>query len=56
MRAKVTKEFKGAADHDPKTRMFSIGEVIEGDLAAVAVREKWATEIKAEKNPVGAEK
>ena len=47
--AKVVKEFWGAADHDPKTRLFKPGEEVTGDLAAVAVREGWAEPAKAAK-------
>jgi hypothetical protein len=46
MRAKVTKAFPGRPDHEAKTREIAVGEEIEGELAAVAVREQWAEEIK----------
>jgi len=46
MRAKVTKEFKGRRDHESVTRTIAVGEEIDGDLAKVAVREKWAEEIR----------
>lgn len=42
MRAKVIKEFMGAPDHDPRTRTIAVGEIIDGELADVAIREKWA--------------
>lgn len=45
MEAKVVKEFRGRPDHMAKGRIIKVGEVIEGELAAVAVREKWAEEI-----------
>jgi len=45
MKAKVIKEFPGRPDHEALTRTIEVGETVEGDLAAVAVREKWAEEI-----------
>lgn len=48
MQAKVKKAFPGRADKEVKTRTFEIGEIIEGDLAAVAVGEGWAAEIEPE--------
>jgi hypothetical protein len=52
MQAKVLKAFPGRPDAEIMTRTIEVGETIDGDLAAVAVREKWAEEIKikAEKN------
>jgi hypothetical protein len=44
MRATVTQEFKGRPDHEFDTRIFRVGDTVTGDLAAVAVREGWATE------------
>jgi hypothetical protein len=46
MEAKVTKEFPGLPDGQTQVRAIKKGETISGDLARVAVREKWATEIK----------
>ncbi|WP_353641327.1 hypothetical protein [Mesorhizobium sp. WSM2239] len=46
MKAKVTKSFPGRPDREILSRIIEVGEVIEGDLAAVAVREKWATRVK----------
>ena len=48
MQAKVTTEFSGRPDSDALARTIKVGEVITGDLAAVAVREKWAEEVGAE--------
>jgi hypothetical protein len=45
MQAKVTKEFRGRPDGEPLVRTIGVDEIIEGDLAVVAVREKWAKEI-----------
>lgn len=50
MRAKVTKEFVGRPDTEPSARTIHVGEEIDGDLAAVAVSEKWASAI-VEKTP-----
>lgn len=46
MKAKVKTAFPGRPDREILTRTIEVGEVIEGDLAAVAVREKLASEIK----------
>lgn len=46
MRAKVTKSFKGRRDHEAATSTIAVGDEIEGDLARVAVREKWAEEVR----------
>jgi hypothetical protein len=46
MKAKVTCEFKGRPDEASQVRTIKKGETITGDLARVAVEEKWATEIK----------
>lgn len=44
MQAKVTTEFAGRPDDEALSRTIKVGEIINGDLAAVAVREKWAEE------------
>ncbi|OJU12749.1 MAG: hypothetical protein BGN85_08780 [Alphaproteobacteria bacterium 64-11] len=49
MQAKVIREFKGRQDHEAVTRTFRKDDIIEGELATVAVREKWAIEIKPER-------
>lgn len=46
MKAKVTKSFAGVDDGTVLPRQINVGEVISGELAAVAVREKWAEEVK----------
>lgn len=45
MFAKVTTQFSGRPDDAALPRQVLVGEVISGDLAAVAVREKWAEEV-----------
>lgn len=49
--AKVIKEFSGAPDGEVYARLFAVGDEVHGDLAAVAIREGWATdeELKAAK-------
>lgn len=46
MRAKVTEAFPGRPDNEIMTRPIEVGETIEGDLARVAVEQKWAKKIK----------
>lgn len=46
MKAKVTQEFPGVEDGKHHPRVIEVGEEISGELAVVAVRNKWATEIK----------
>lgn len=45
MKAKVKQAFPGRPDNEVRTRTIEAGEIIEGDLATVAVREKWAEEV-----------
>ena len=45
MQAEVIQAFDGRPDHEPLTRRIVVGEIIHGELAVVAVREKWASEI-----------
>lgn len=45
MKAKVIKEFPGRPDREALTRTIEVGETIDGELAAVAVREQWAEEV-----------
>lgn len=49
MAAKVTKEFPGRPDHESAVRQIKVGEIIHGELAAVAVAQKWAEEVKEAK-------
>lgn len=45
MKAIVEKPFAGAPDGDIYPKQFVKGDVVTGDLARVAVREKWANEV-----------
>lgn len=45
MKATVVKAFPGRPDHEVMTRPIAVGEVIEGDLADVAVCNGWAEEV-----------
>lgn len=51
MHAKVTTEFTGRPDEEPVSRMIAVGEVIRGDLAKVAVENKWAKEVPPNEKP-----
>jgi hypothetical protein len=42
MKAKVIKAFVGAPDGAFHPRQFEVSELVEGDLARVAVAEGWA--------------
>lgn len=53
MKAKVVKAFAGRPDGDPLTRQFEAGAIIEGELAEVAVREKWARRVRPPSAAVG---
>lgn len=44
MKAKVIKPFRGRRDGSGVVEHFQKGDLIDGDLAVVAVREKWAAE------------
>lgn len=58
MKAKVTKEFRGAKDGEHHPTLFKVGDTVEGKLAEVAVEQKWAVLPRAkssaatEQNPV----
>jgi len=56
MRAKVTTAFPGRPDREVKTRTIEVGEIIDGELAEVAVREKWAEEVQDEQPAEAKEK
>lgn len=45
MKAKVTVAFPGLPDGELVVRNFNPGDEVTGDLAKVAVREKWALPI-----------
>lgn len=55
MEAKVKKAFPGCPDGQSITRMIEVGEIITGELATVAVREKWATKITPKKQKAEAD-
>lgn len=46
---KVVKAFAGVRDGEVYPREFAAGDLVYGDLAAVAVREGWAKPLKAGK-------
>lgn len=46
MKAIVEKSFEGAPDGELYPRPFKKGDEVTGDLARVAVQEKWAREVK----------
>lgn len=47
MKARVTKPFMGAPDGALHPRPFGVSELVEGDLARVAVTEGWAEALDA---------
>ena len=53
MQARVVQPFFGAPDGEVYAREFAEGDIVQGDLAAVAVREGWAKPVKIgkEKQP-----
>jgi hypothetical protein len=51
MRAKVTTEFPGRPDAESLPRQILVGEVVTGDLARLAVEQKWAEELAIEDAP-----
>ena len=52
-RAIVKMPFKGAPDGEIHPRDFAVGDEVEGDLALVAIREKWAKPVPAQKSLLG---
>lgn len=48
MKARVTKPFVGAPDGALYPRPFEVSELVEGDLARVAVAEGWAEALDVE--------
>jgi hypothetical protein len=40
--AKVTKEFDGCPDGEVHPKSFKPGDIVEGDLARVAIENGWA--------------
>lgn len=55
MKAKVTTPFPGRPDGEGDVRELPEGEIITGDLAAVAVREGWAEEVTSDDDVVDTE-
>jgi hypothetical protein len=47
MKAEVKTAFPGRPDNETATRTIEVGEIIEGDLAQVAVDNKWAVKVGA---------
>ncbi len=45
IKAEVIKEFAGRPDKAAVAKVFSPGDMIEGDLAAVAVANGWAKQL-----------
>lgn len=41
-KAVVTKAFSGRPDKETHSRQHNVGDVLEGELARVALEEKWA--------------
>lgn len=46
MTAKVVETFFGVPDGEVYPREFAEGDIVQGDLAVVAVREGWAKPVK----------
>lgn len=44
MRVMVTKQFYGCTDDNVIPRSILVGEIIHGELGALALKEKWATD------------
>jgi hypothetical protein len=42
MKARVVKPFEGVRDGDLYPRHFEVADVVQGDLARVAIAEGWA--------------
>lgn len=51
MHAKVKVAFSGKPDSEVLSRAIKVGEVITGDLARVAVENKWAKEVPPNTKP-----
>lgn len=56
MKAKVKISFRGRRDNGAQVETFSDGDIVEGNLAEVAVREKWAVELNPAKLDAAQEK
>lgn len=51
MKAKVTKSFAGVPDGEIYPREIQKGEIVAGELAAIAVREGWAKKVEGDEPP-----
>ena len=51
MKAIVTEAFPGCRDGECITETFSVGAVVEGNLAAVAVANNWAEQVDDDYEP-----
>lgn len=51
MKCIVEKEFNGVPTGDTRSRAIVPGEVLTGEIAEVAVREKWAKEVPDDYDP-----
>lgn len=45
MKVMVTKEFPGRPDAEANVRPIRVGEIVGGELAKVALAEKWGEEV-----------
>ena len=54
--AKVTTAFPGKPDDETQVRDVAVGEIIDGELAKVAIAQKWAEEVEAKSDPAAGEK
>lgn len=51
MKVKITKEFHGVENGALHPRLYTVGEIVEGRLADVALAEGWGDEVKAAEPP-----
>lgn len=51
MKVKVTREFQGVENGALYPRLYTVGEIVEGRLADVALAECWGEEVKADEKP-----
>ncbi len=56
MKAITTVEFKGVADGEIHPKTFKVDDPVAGDLAKVAVENKWAREVRDSVAPTKKEK
>jgi hypothetical protein len=55
MKIRVVKEFRGAKDGDHHPTLFRVGDFVEGNLADVALAEKWAVRERSRQSSIAAE-